>query len=131
MIRIVRASTISTNTATTSNTINATTTDLLLVDERRRALDLRHLDLHPRLEHLTFHVGTGAPLLAADAHAAAVSVDPLEHGRLRPDERSRPGPHDRRHVEVRARERTEERERAKRACDEDDQLHNRAYAERP
>src|SRR5919197_378478 len=86
MMRTVRASTISTNAATMSNTINATTTDLLLVDERRRAPDFSHLDPRSRLEHLPVHERQRAPLLAADPYTTAVGVHALEHRRLRPHE---------------------------------------------
>src|SRR5689334_19033016 len=86
-IRTVRQSVNSTNAATTSTTITATTTSLLFVDERRRALDLRHLAPRPGLEHLIRHVRACRPLLAADPDTAAGGVDALQHDRGRADER--------------------------------------------
>src|ERR671935_2568089 len=120
--RIVRASTSRTKTATTSKTINATTTDLLLIDERSRALDLRNFDLRAGLEHLAVHVRTRGPFLAADADATAAPVHALQDGRLRADERRRPGAHERRNMQMRTRDRPQEHQRAKRSEDEHEQL---------
>src|SRR5213078_1156071 len=99
-IRIVRARTISTNTTTTSKTINAITANLLLVHERGRAPDLRYLDPRARLEDEVVDVRPGRPLLAADPDAAAVRIHPLHDGRLRADECRRPGSDERRHVQM-------------------------------
>src|SRR4051812_32232460 len=100
-MRIVRASAKSTNATTASKTIKATTTDLpLLVHERRRALDLRNLHLHARLERGVVEVRARRPHLAADPDAAAVRIDTLHDRRLRPDERGAAGADHRRHVQV-------------------------------
>src|SRR5919204_1091996 len=106
-MRIVLASTTRTKNATMSNTINTTTTDLLLVDERRRAPDFSYLDPRPRLEHLPVHERQRAPLLATDSYASAVRVHALEHRRLRSDERGRSGAQHGRHVQMRPRDRPE------------------------
>src|SRR5690348_8097063 len=110
-MRNVRASTTSTRTATASNTINAITPDLLLVDERRRAPDLCDFHSRARLEHLAVHVGARRPFLSTDADASAVRIHALEDGRLGADECGGPGAEHRRHVEVGARDRPQYGER--------------------
>src|SRR5437763_688667 len=129
-IRIVRARTISTNTTTTSKTINAITANLRLVHERGRAPDLGHLDLRAGLEDEVVDVRPGRPLLAADPHAAPVRVDALHDGCFRADECRRPRPDERRHVQMRAGDRPEQRKRRERGDDEDDELHERSDSDR-
>src|SRR2546425_1544194 len=114
MMRIVRARTRSTSAATTSRTIKPATTDLLLVDERRRALDLDDFDPCARLDDLVLHVGARRPLLAADSHAASVRVHALEDERPRSDEGRGPGAQHRRHMQMAAREGTEDADRRNR-----------------
>src|SRR5919108_4702176 len=100
-MRIVRARTRSTRAASTRSTIKpAVTTDLLFVDERRRALDLDDFDPRARLDDLVLHIGPCGPLLSADAHPAAVRVDTLEDEGLRSDEGSRARAQHRRDLEV-------------------------------
>src|SRR3954465_12601281 len=107
MIRMVRPTTSSTRNASISSTINpAVIKPPWLVyrakgdppaarpslrHERRGALDLHHVHARARLEDVVLVVRARRPYLAADLHLTAVAVDPLEHERLRPDERCRPG----------------------------------------
>src|SRR2546421_12710488 len=110
-MRTVRASTISTKSATTSRTMIGAIRSLLFVDERCRALDLHDLDPRPRLDHLGLVEGAGAPDLAADLHAAPVSVGPVEDEAVRAHERGRARAERVRHAQVRPRDRPEDRER--------------------
>src|SRR5438067_8315039 len=128
-MRIVRAITNRTKAATASNTMSVTTTNLLLVDERRGALDLGDFDLRPGLEHLTVHVRPRRPLLAADPHAASVGVHTLQNRRLRADERGGAGANHRGHVEVGTRDRAEYCDGSDGARDEDDHLDRRVRAD--
>src|SRR6266571_4421045 len=131
-MRIVRASTETTRTATTMITIRAVipTSYSLDVDERGCALDLGHLDIRSRLEHLAFVECAGAPDLAADPDPAACGIYPLEDDRTRADERRRAGAQRGRHPQVRPRNRAEDGERRSRCRREDDEIDPPPGAER-
>src|SRR5687767_7756678 len=107
-IRIVRASTNSTTTANTRTTISPATANLLVGNERGRALDLHHLDPRSLLVHLVLVVGARGPLLAADLHPAAPAIDALEDSGARPDQRGGPGADGGRRMEVPPRHRPDE-----------------------
>src|SRR5918996_2373766 len=89
MIRIPRDNVISTTTATTMSTIRVANWFLSFTYQRRRAVDLQHLDPRTGLEGLVLVERAGAPDLAADLDLAAAAVHALEHDRGRPDERGR------------------------------------------
>src|SRR6476646_9531098 len=101
-MRTVRARTSSTITATMRMTTRPTIGAPLFVDERGRALDLHDFDLRARLERLVGHERARRPLLTADAHAAAVLVDALQHDRSGPLECGRARAEGSRHAPGRA-----------------------------
>ena len=68
----------------TPTTISTTIGNLLFGDERSDALDLDDVDRAALGEHLVIEVRARAPLLAADADAAAVAVDLRVTRPLRP-----------------------------------------------
>src|SRR5579862_4202919 len=129
-IRIVRASMRTTNAATTPMTMSATIPASLLVDERRRALDLSDLNLRSGLEHLALVERARAPDLAADLHAAPARVHAFQHRRAHADERRRPGSQRTRQSNVPACDRPQNRERRDRPGGEDHDLNDPAAPER-
>src|SRR5687767_1553501 len=94
--------------ARTARTMSASTA--LFVHERRRAVDLRHLDPRPRLDYLVVEVGARRPLLSADADTSTGVVDAHEHHGPGALECLRPRPDRRGHVQVPLRERPEQDE---------------------
>src|SRR5215216_3210344 len=86
-------------------------------DERGCALDLQDFDAVARADDLVV-VGAGAPDLAADLHAASVTVDLLQDGRAAAHERGGAGAHVRRRLHVTAGDRAQDPERGDRSEDE-------------
>src|SRR5687767_14469976 len=126
---MVLARTYSTKTVSTPRTISAAIPNLLVADERCRALDLHHLDACTLLVHVVLVVRARAPLLAPYLHPASVGVDALEDDRPGADESRRPGAKGRRRVQVAARDRPDEEQRADRAEDEHRKLHRHTGAQ--
>src|SRR4051794_20055804 len=112
MIRMPRATVISTTAATTMSTIKLAKGVLFLfVYQRRGALDLHDLDPGAGLEGVVLVVGAGGPDLAVQLHRAAVAVDAVDHHGRRPDQRRRSGAQLRRHVQVAPRDRSQHQQR--------------------
>src|SRR4051794_9969143 len=101
MIRMPRATVISTTTATTMSTISEAKGVLSsFVYQRGRAVDSEHLYARAGLEGVVLVVGAGAPHLARQADRAAVAVHAVDHDRAGADQRSRARPKLGRHVQV-------------------------------
>src|SRR5438045_3896388 len=128
-IRIVRARTTTTKSATKRSTISSAIADLLPVDERRGALDLDHLDASSRLVDAILHESARRPLFTADSHAAAVRVDGVQDDRARSDQRGRARAEHRRHPDVAPREWPQHEDRSDRDEDECDELYQDAQAD--
>src|SRR5215212_8589270 len=91
-IRMPRASVTSTTTAITMRTIRVAKWVLsLFVYQRRRAVDLEHLDPRAGLEGVVLVICASAPDLAAELHGAAVAIHAVEHHRRATDEGRRAG----------------------------------------
>src|SRR4051794_37217895 len=93
------------NSPTPARIASAMTSISSFRDERGCALDLHHFDAIARRHHVVLVEGTGTPDLAADLHAATVTVDLLEHHRAGPDQCCCAGPDAWRDVQMPARDR--------------------------
>src|SRR3954452_12310357 len=130
MIRIVLAATSRAKKTSTATTIRPAIWTSSFGHERRGAADLDHSNFLARLVGLLGEAGPGAPHLAADTHLALVGADVLEHHRLVADERGRAGADLRRHRDVTARDRSDDRRGSGRGDEEAHPLEGRAGAPR-
>src|SRR5579884_1643228 len=126
-IRIVRATTSSTNTATASKTIRVTMgVSCSTEDERRGAVDLCDFDLLFGQLWFAFEEGARRPFLATDLHAADGDVDLLYYERFLADEGGGARAADCWQPDVAPCERTQDRHADPRSADEREQCSDAA-----